>query len=195
VNRTIRYVAAVALGLAAGALLFHPGPAPGPGPRLGSEAPPLALPALAGAPVSLTGLRGQVVVVNFWATWCAPCVAELPSLDRLQRALGGEGLRVLAVSVDADGAALARFVREANLELPVLRDRDGHAAAAWGVDSFPATFVVDVEGVVRESYLGPARWDEPAALAHFRGLVAGGPNGPGLVPASRCSRPSTAPTR
>src|SRR5207245_60725 len=91
----------------------------------GALAPPLRLPALQGAEVDLESYRGHVVLVNFWATWCPPCVEEMPSLERLHRALAGEGLVVLGVSIDDDGAALEAFVRRAGVTFPIVRDPGG----------------------------------------------------------------------
>ena len=83
----------------------------------GSAAPPLRLTAMQGGEVDREDYRGRVVLVNFWATWCPPCVEEMPSLEGLHRALSGEGLVVLGVSIDDDGAALEAFVRRAGAEL------------------------------------------------------------------------------
>jgi thiol-disulfide isomerase/thioredoxin len=111
--------------------------------------------------------------VNFWATWCAPCVAEMPSLARLERALGRESLAVVGVSVDESEADLRDFVAREGIRFAVLRDPGGRVAArAFGVEGYPTTFVLDAGGVVRERYLGPARWDDPEALDHFRGLLS-----------------------
>jgi len=159
----------IALGLLA-ALHFrgHADPpfvagAPEPGMRfLGPE----------GGEVSLASYRPHVVVMNFWATWCAPCLAELPSLDRLHRALGRDGLVVLAVSVDDASVDAAAFVASRGLTLPVLRDPGGREAAArLQVDGYPTTFVVDGAGRLQARYLGVADWDLPEALDHFRGLL------------------------
>ena len=122
--------------------------------------------------MALSSFRGHVVVVNFWATWCAPCRAELPSLDRLHRALGRDGLVVLAVSVDERGADVAGFVKQRGLSLPVLRDVGGlQAARELSVEGYPTTFVVDAAGRLRARYLGVADWDLPEALDHFRRLL------------------------
>jgi thiol-disulfide isomerase/thioredoxin len=122
-----------------------------------------------GGETSLAALRGRVVVLNFWATWCTPCLAELPSLDRLHRALSPEGLSVIAVSVDAPGLDPVAFARGRGLVLPVWRDPGGaEAGRALGVDGYPTTFVVDAFGRLEARYLGVAEWDRPEALDHFR---------------------------
>jgi peroxiredoxin len=142
--------------------------------KAGGVAPPVRLPSLAGGEVDLGSLRGRVVVLNFWATWCPPCVAEMPSLERLHRTLGPEGLAVVTVSTDEDEAELRRFVSEHALTLPVLRDPGGRVAASdYRTTGYPETFTLDRGGVLLEHTVGPAEWDTPAALAHFRVLLGG----------------------
>jgi peroxiredoxin len=144
----------------------------GYGLRTGSVAPPFRLPSLTGGEVDLLSLRGKVVVLNFWATWCPPCVAEMPSLERLHRALGPEGLAVVTVSTDEDEEALARFVKDHGLTVPVLRDPGGRVASTeYGTTGYPETFTLDPKGRVLEHVVGPAEWDSPEALAHFRSLL------------------------
>jgi peroxiredoxin len=144
----------------------------GPALRPGTAAPDLRLPSLAGGEVDLAAYRGRVVLLNFWATWCPPCVAEMPSLERLHRALGPEGLAVVTVSADDDVAGLRDFVKRNGITLPVLLDPDGRVAGrAYGTTAYPETFVLDGSGILLQHYVGPARWDAPEALAHFRNLL------------------------
>jgi peroxiredoxin len=147
--------------------------------KKGAAAPPLRLPALTGGEVDLQSLRGRVVVLNFWATWCPPCVQELPSLERLHRTLGKEGLSVVSVSVDEDEGVLRRFVKEHELTFPVLRDPGGRlAAGAYRTTGYPETFELDAEGVVREHFVGPSDWATPEALEHFRKRLSPLPGAP-----------------
>jgi peroxiredoxin len=141
--------------------------------QAGSVAPTFRLPTLAGGEVDLSSYRGRIVLVNVWATWCPPCVEELPSLEKLHRALGGEGLVVLSVSADEDEAALRRFVAEHGVTFPVLRDPGGRlvAAALYHATGYPETHVIDANGILRESVIGPAEWATPAAIDHFRDLI------------------------
>jgi peroxiredoxin len=149
--------------------------------KAGGPAPDFRLPSLQGGEVELRSVRGRPVVLNFWATWCPPCVVEMPSLERLHKTLGPEGLAVLAVSADEDEARLRRFVEENALTLPVLRDPGGRtAASAYRTTGYPETFVLDRNGIVQQHYVGPAEWDTPEAIAHFRHLIAaaGGASAP-----------------
>jgi cytochrome c biogenesis protein CcmG/thiol:disulfide interchange protein DsbE len=140
--------------------------------RAGSEAPGFRLPSLSGGEVDLASQRGKVVLVNFWATWCPPCVAEMPSLERLHRALGPVGLSVVTVSTDEDEAVLQRFVAEHSLTLPVLKDPGGRVAEdAYRTTGYPETFVLDRGGRVLQHVVGPAEWDSAERLAYFRGLL------------------------
>jgi len=140
--------------------------------RAGEKAPALVFTDLEGQEKALSTYEGRVVVLNLWATWCAPCLTELPSLDRLHRALSRDGLVVLAVSVDARGTDLAAFIKERGLGLPVLRDPGGASTSpALHVEGYPTTFVIDAAGRLRERYLGIADWDLPESLDHFRGLL------------------------
>ena len=140
----------------------------------GAAAPDFRLPSLAGGEIDLESYRGKVVVLNFWATWCPPCVVEMPSLERLHRTLGPEGLAVVTVATDEGPAALREFVEDYQLTLPVLLDPGGRSAAAdYRTTGYPETFVLDRQGVLLRHYVGPAEWDTPEALAHFRGLLEG----------------------
>jgi cytochrome c biogenesis protein CcmG, thiol:disulfide interchange protein DsbE len=143
--------------------------------KAGSEAPGFRLPSLSGGEVDLAAQRGKVVVLNFWATWCPPCVAELPSLERLHRALSADGLSVVTVSTDEDEAALRQFVSQRGLTIPVLKDPGGRVAAGeYRTTGYPETFVLDREGRILKHVVGPAEWDSADMLAELRRLLAAG---------------------
>jgi peroxiredoxin len=138
----------------------------------GTEAPGFRLPSLAGGEMDLASQRGKVVVLNFWATWCPPCVAEMPSLERLHRALSSEGVSVVTVSTDEDEAELRRFVTQRGLTIPVLRDPGGRVAAGeYRTTGYPETFLLDGEGRILRHVVGPAEWDSPEMLAELRRLL------------------------
>ena len=125
----------------------------------GSRPPALRLPDASGQMHELAQYRGKAVVINFWATWCAPCRKEMPSLDRLQKRLGKRPFVLLAVDVGEDEARVNRFLDSLGLRFNVLYDRDGAAARAWGSRALPATFVIDAEGRMRYRLIGATEWD------------------------------------
>lgn len=127
-----------------------------PSPRQGFAAPPVRAETLAGEAVELSQLRGQVVVINFWASWCPPCRAEMPALERAYQADKARGLEILAVNTtyqDQLGAAQA-FVGEHGLSFPILLDRTGEIANRYQMRALPTTFFVDREGVIRKVIIG-----------------------------------------
>jgi len=135
---------------------------------------PFELPGVAGGRVSLRDHAGQVVLLNFWATWCPPCREELPALQALHASLAGEGLSVLAVSVDGGSAdAVARFAGERGLAFPVLHDPREEVARRYGVFAYPTSVVIDRAGRVVLSVPGAFAWDAPESLAWFRALLEG----------------------
>lgn len=125
-----------------------------PSPREGFPAPDFTLMTLDGAPVSLSGQRGKVVIVNLWASWCGPCRAEMPAMqDLYERERGLEVLAVNSTVQDSEEAARA-FARELGLTFPIALDTDGAVTRAYLVRALPATFVVDREGVIRSVIFG-----------------------------------------
>jgi thiol-disulfide isomerase/thioredoxin len=122
-------------------------------------APPLALPDLAGRPVDLAALRGQVVLVNFWATWCPPCVEEIPSLDRLHAQLAPHGFTVLAIDVGEDRGTVERFLADKPVRFPVLLDPEGGSFKTWKAYAFPTSVVLDRAHRARYAVYGAFAWD------------------------------------
>lgn len=120
--------------------------------------PALRLPAVDGPDFALGAQKGQVVVLNFWASWCEPCRAEMPSLELLEQRHLAQGLRVLAVNFRESEATVRRYLAQSALSLTVLRDSDGAAARAWGVRVFPSTIVVDRNGRPAFTVIGEVDW-------------------------------------
>lgn len=144
------------------------------GPRTGYEAADFTLPDLNGTPHRLSDLRGKVVFLNLWATWCAPCRAEMPSMQALYQRLRGRDFAMLAVSEDADGEQSVRpFVRELGLTFPILLDPEARLSPRYGVTGYPETFIIDRNGQVVQHVIGPAEWTTPDMLAYFDQLLAG----------------------
>ena len=127
----------------------------------GGPTSPLALKDPDGHLHDLVDYRGTVLLVNFWATWCAPCRDELPSLERLRDALRGRPFEVLAVNVAEGESRVKRFLTDVPLRLPILLDREGNAQRGWGVRGLPATFLLDRDGAIRYWYLGELDWAQP----------------------------------
>lgn len=123
-----------------------------------------------GEETTIEAFRGRVVLMNFWATWCAPCVVEMPALDQLQGELGPEGLQVLAVSEDRNGAAVVApfYARHDLRRLEIYSDPKGYLAQAYGVRGLPSTFLIDAEGRIVGGMEGPADWASEEAKALIR---------------------------
>ena len=140
--------------------------------RLAQGVPELSLPALAdGRTVELAALRGRVVFVNFWATWCAPCRVEAPSLDRLYRELQPEGFELLAISIDESLEPVRAFRDEFALSFPILLDPEQTSYAAYHVSGVPETFMIDGDGRLVEHFIGPRDWDQPRYADAIRRLI------------------------
>ncbi len=137
----------------------------------GKPTPALKLRDLAGREVDLAALGGKVVLVNFWATWCAPCVAELPSIERLAKREAGKPFEALAVNYGESQAKVAAFVRKRHLDLHVLLDPESAAGDAWGAKGLPMTFLVDARGKVRFWTFGEREWDQGQALQTIEALL------------------------
>jgi cytochrome c biogenesis protein CcmG, thiol:disulfide interchange protein DsbE len=114
--------------------------------------------------VSLNQFRGQVVVLNFWASWCTPCNQELPSIMDMQSRLRGRGVVVLGVSIDVDGDAYHRFLKERNVNFVTVRDPEQKVANIYGTSMWPESYVIDRQGVLRRKIVGPINWDSPEVM-------------------------------
>jgi cytochrome c biogenesis protein CcmG/thiol:disulfide interchange protein DsbE len=149
--------------------------------EVGSTAPDVHATDLRGAPAALSSLRGQVVLVNIWATWCGPCQQEMPSMQRLYRALHPEGLRIVAVSIDASpgrldqegrpGGDVAGFAREYGLSFDIWQDPSGTVRRDYRTTGVPESFLVDRDGRIVKKVIGATEWDEPATVELIRRLL------------------------
>src|SRR5437899_12294000 len=142
--------------------------------KVGESAPRFDLPTLAEGTASLGDFHGQVVVLNFWATWCPPCVEETPSLERFAEKAKPLGVVVLGVSVDTDLEALQKFVADYHLTFPIARDPSRALPARYGTFQFPETYILDRNGRVAEKIISNDDWDDPRMLSFVEALARPG---------------------
>ncbi len=141
-------------------------------PAIGAPAPAFTLPDLHGKPLALPDYRGAVVLLNFWATWCAPCLVEMPGMERLYREFRKEGFAILAVSSDPQGRAVTQPFADANgLTFPILHDSDYRVSGRYGVRTLPMSFVIDRNGTLLHQVFGARDWDAPEARTLVRSLL------------------------
>ncbi len=144
--------------------------------RAGFPAPDFTLQDLDGHARQLATLRGKIVFLNVWATWCPPCREEMPSMERLYQRLRGKDFVMLAVSEDEGaGTAVASFVNQMGITFPVLIDPEGTVSQRYGVTGYPETFVIDREGRVIQHIIGPEDWESEQAYQYFSRLLERGP--------------------
>jgi len=139
--------------------------------KVGDRAPEVRLQSMDGRTVSLADYRGKVVLVHFWATWCPPCVEEIPTIERFYQQVMGADIEVLAVSVDDSANALKTFLEKNKVHFPVLRDPGQKAAGSYGTLKFPETYVIGRDGIVRYKVVGPMDWSAPANVKIVRALL------------------------
>jgi len=119
--------------------------------------------------VSLHDYKGKVVVLNFWASWCAPCIEELPSLIQMQHNLG-DRVAVLAVATDQDPESYQRFIRQHNVDLVTVNDAAQKSNAEYGTWGWPETYIIDRRGIVRRKFIGPVDWTNPTIVSYLEKL-------------------------
>mgnify|MGYP001373167325 CR=1 FL=1 len=141
--------------------------------EVGSRAPDFAAVDLANRqPATFARYRGQVVLLNVWATWCQPCRVEMPSLERLHRTFAGTDFRIVAVSIDKEGPeVVAQFVRELGLTFDILHDQTGDIQRIYQTTGVPESFVIDRNGVIIKKVIGAAEWDGPVTETLLRRLL------------------------
>ncbi len=122
--------------------------------RVGFLAPDFTLDGLDGQPISLRDLRGQAIVLNFWATWCPPCREEMPALERVYQARRQDGVVVLGVNQMEAKAQVQRFLDERGITFPIALDTDGEVGRAYRVRALPTTYFIDRHGVIRDMVIG-----------------------------------------
>ncbi|MCP3984157.1 MAG: TlpA family protein disulfide reductase [bacterium] len=137
----------------------------------GLLAPTFALSDLDGRAVELESLRGRVVLVNFWATWCKPCEDEMPAMERLYQALQSRGFELLAISVDESDEPVLPFRDLHGLTFPILMDVEKAVALEYQSYRYPESFLIGPDGILVERYIGPREWDSPAYVSRIERLL------------------------
>jgi thiol-disulfide isomerase/thioredoxin len=156
----------LALGLSGGAQ------AAGFETRPATPAPELKAQDLSGATKTLADYRGKVVLLNFWASWCPPCLREMPSMERLRMKMAGRPLAIVALDSAETADEVNAYLSKMKLGFPILLDPDGSNTKRWKVFALPTTFLLDASGRVRYVLTGPTEWDEGEALAIIESMLA-----------------------
>lgn len=133
-------------------------------------APEFSLPGTNGRMYRLADYRGKPLILNFWATWCPSCLAEMPSLQRAHDALARDGIPVIAINVGEDAEMVVEFVQQMPVQFPLPLDQNSAIARSYPLIGLPTTFVIDAEGRLVFSATGTQVWDDPALLAQIRAL-------------------------
>jgi peroxiredoxin len=139
---------------------------------VGLTAPDFSLTDKDGKTWTLSSLKGKVVFLNFWATWCPPCREEMPSMQRLYEQLPNDKFGMLAVLENDKPERAEAFAAELGLTFPILYDEAKTAWPKYGLTGLPETFIIDKNGRVREKIIGPARWDSPQVIQKMRNYIA-----------------------
>jgi peroxiredoxin len=165
----VRRVLILALGVIGFGLLLTLVRAPAP---LQQTAPDFVLPDLTGQVVRLSQLKGKVVVLNIWATWCPPCRKEMPTMELLYQKMKGADFVMLAASQDVDGKnAVGPYLQERGLTFPVLLDISGEVGKKYGVTGYPETFIIDRQGTIVHRHIGYNDWSQPSVETALRRLA------------------------
>jgi thiol-disulfide isomerase/thioredoxin len=123
-------------------------------------------------PLKLSDLKGKVVLLNFWATWCPPCRDEMPSMMKLNSAMAGKPFQLVAVSIDEGGVPeIEAFFKESGFNFPAYTDPEGKATETYGVTGVPESFIIDKNGMLVKKVIGPLAWDSPDTISFLEGLM------------------------
>ncbi len=131
-----------------------PAPAPVQGPEVGKLAPDFKLQNLDGQSISLSDLQGKPVLLNFWATWCPPCRAEMPYIQQIYEEWSDKGLEVLAIDIGESSSKVKEFLQSQGLSIPVLLDTEKNVAQEYNITGIPTTFFIDKDGIIQEKVIG-----------------------------------------
>ena len=166
---------ALAMGMSLLILFALPSYRQGEASIAGTKAEDFAL-TIGGKPAKLSDYRGKVVVLNFWASWCPPCVAEAPSLNKLQEHIQANGATILGVSIDEEPAKYAKFLQDFQVNFPTWRDpnvKDNKSkiVQGYGTELLPETYIIDRRGKIARKLVGEQKWDSPEMFAYFDAML------------------------
>jgi thiol-disulfide isomerase/thioredoxin len=140
--------------------------------REGRPVPDITVTSLTNTPLKLSDLKGKVVLLNFWATWCPPCRDEMPSMMKLNSAMAGKPFQMVAVSIDEGGVPeIESFFKSSGFSLPTYTDPGGAAQKVYGITGVPESFVIDKKGVLVKKVIGPLAWDSGETISFLEGLM------------------------
>lgn len=146
--------------------------APGKAPVEKSQAPEISVVSLDNQQQTLASLKGKVVLLNFWATWCPPCREEIPSMMKLNKLMAGKPFQMVCVSVDEGGKqAVTEFFKNSGFSLPAYTDPSGQVSKTYGITGVPETFVIDKNGVIVKKVIGGLDWNSPEVITFLEGLM------------------------
>lgn len=135
-------------------------------------APDITIKSINNESLTLSSLKGKVVLLNFWATWCPPCREEIPSMMKLNSAMAGKPFQMVAISIDEGGKkAVEEFFNESHFSLPAYLDPETSAAKIYGITGVPETFVIDKQGIIVKKVIGPMDWSSTEAIGFLEGLM------------------------
>ncbi len=135
-------------------------------------APDIIVNGFNGAPLQLSSLKGKVVMLNFWATWCPPCREEIPSIIKLNSKMAGKPFQLVTVPIDEGGKpAVEAFFNTSGYSLPAYIDPDGRAAKTYGITGVPETYLIDKNGILVKKVIGPLEWDSPEVASYLEELM------------------------
>lgn len=137
----------------------------------GAAAPDFTVKDMEGKDVTLSSLKGSVVLVNFWATWCPPCKEEIPSMIKLNKAMSGKAFRMLAISIDEGGKEAVDSFFKGSKDLPCYLDTDAKTSQLYGTTGVPETFIVDKQGVIQKKIVGGMDWSAPDVISYLDELL------------------------
>ena len=143
-------------------------------PVVGMLRPEFAMMDIEGKVRNISDWDGKVVLVNFWATWCPPCIEEMPSMERLNEVLAGDKFVMLAINTEENGRSIIpAFLERTPYTFPILYDNEGVVQKSYGVFKFPESFIVNKDGTVAEKIIGPLDWSSIKTITYFKNLIKG----------------------